>query len=93
MIGHMIDELEYAGLIEEFSQAEIDKMLAGENPDDIKIVSSSDFVGKYGLTGTSGFSMMQELREDSRRFYVPLLITAGFSLASLICSIIGLFCN
>ena len=93
LIGHMIDELEYAGLIEEFSQAEIDKMLAGEDPDDIEIVSSPDFIGKYGLTGTSGFSMMQELREDSRRFYVPLLITAGFSLDSLICSIISLLCD
>lgn len=93
LIYHMVDELEYGGLIEELSQAEIDKMLAGEDPDDVDIVSGADFVGKYGLTGTAGFSMMQELREDSRRFYVPLLITAGLSFASLVCSIISLFCD
>ena len=33
LIYHMVDELEYGGLIEELSQAEIDKMLAGEDPD------------------------------------------------------------
>lgn len=93
LIYHMVDELECTGLIEEMSQAEVDKILSGEDPDEIDIVAASDFAGKYGLTGNAGFSMVQEMREDSQRFYFPLLLTAGLSFASLVCSIISLFCD
>jgi len=86
-IERTINELEDTGLIEEISSAEESKILTGNDPDEIEIVASDDFIGKYTLSGTAGFLLIQEYSANRRRFYIPLCISA----LSLLISIIALF--
>lgn len=87
LVSHTVDELETAGLIEEMSVAEVQKILAGEDPDDIEVVAENEFIGQYGLSGAAAFALVQDMKENNRRFYIPLLI----SVLSFLVSVLALF--
>lgn len=77
-------------MIEELSQAEVDKIRSDGDPDDVEVVASDEFIGKYILSGTSALVLLQEMKEDSRRYYIPLCVTAAFSLLALAVSVFDL---
>lgn len=86
-IERAFDYLESEHLVEELGKKEAAhlKETGAETSGEIR-----DLCGLYALTDSCGIEAAEALREERRRYYLPLYISWGFSTLSILISVLAL---
>lgn len=87
VVERAIDSMECTYIIEELGKKEKERL---ESTGEETTGSISDWSGYYLVTEDNGLELCQEIYEENRRFYMPFVFSAIFSVLSIVISVIAL---